>query len=99
MAGTTGLEPAASAEQLTKPRGLPRPRKSLKIAQEVACCGLICGLMIPRRNHQARRTHANSLQRKATFRRCGSYALSSSSYYKKLFRFTALTNSHAIHDL
>ncbi|MGB7024982.1 MAG: hypothetical protein WBD73_14380 [Candidatus Acidiferrales bacterium] len=53
MAGTTGLEPATSAvteqrllvlQQLTRPRGLP---KDLQVVQDIAICGLGCGLENP----------------------------------------------------
>jgi len=59
MAGTTGLEPAASAvtarrelvlQQLTKTRGLP---EYLQVAQGHTDCGLGCGLENPAREAPA----------------------------------------------
>ena len=51
MAGTTRLELATSAvtgfyNNLQDCGDCQKPRKSLKIAQEVACCGLDCGLKV-----------------------------------------------------
>jgi len=43
----------------------PGPYKSLKVTEEVACCGLICSWKSSRGRHHAQADPRNSPQRKA----------------------------------